>query len=121
MENLLKQIVNNTEPKRSLSVVVSDNKTRFKTWIKPPIQLDQKKDYAIALINLETYYSFSNIDKSNNCFTYSPKLIPLWYNIIIPEGSYHVNELSHEEMRKIVTMIKNTIRITLKYLIIPTH
>ena len=55
---LLKQIVNNTEPKRSFSVVVSDNKTRFKTWFKPPIQLNKKKDYEIALINLETYYSF---------------------------------------------------------------
>ena len=42
MENHLKQIVNNTEPKRSFSVVVSDNKTRFKTWFKPPIQLDKK-------------------------------------------------------------------------------
>ena len=34
MENLLKQILNNTEPKRSFSVVVNDNKTRFKTWFK---------------------------------------------------------------------------------------
>ena len=65
MENLLKQIVNNTEPKRSFSIVVSDHKTRFKT-IKPPIQLDKKKDYEIALINLETYYSFPNLDRSNN-------------------------------------------------------
>ena len=72
MENLLKQIVNNTEPKRSFSVVVSDNKTRFKTWFKPPIQLDKKKNYEIALINLETYYSFPNIDRFNNCFSYSP-------------------------------------------------
>ena len=31
MENLLKKIVNNTEPKRSFSIVVSGNKTRFKT------------------------------------------------------------------------------------------
>ena len=45
MENLLKQIVNNTEPNRSFSIVVSDNKTRFKTWFKPPIQLNKKKDY----------------------------------------------------------------------------
>ena len=74
MENLLKQIVNNTEPTRSFSIVVSDNKTRFKTWFRPPIQLDKKKDYEIALINLETYYSFPNIDRSNNCFTYSPNL-----------------------------------------------
>ena len=92
MENLLKQIVNNTEPKRSFSIVVSDNKTRFKTWFKPPIQLDNKKDYEIALINLETYYSFPNIDISNNCFTYSPNLDPLWFDIIIPEGSHHVED-----------------------------
>ena len=43
MDDLLKQIVNNTEPKRSFSIVVSDNKTRFKTWLKPPIQLDKGK------------------------------------------------------------------------------
>ena len=43
IENLLKQIVNNTEPKRSFSIVVSDNNTRFKTWFKPPVQLDKKK------------------------------------------------------------------------------
>ena len=67
MENRLKQLVNNTEPQRSFSTVVSDNKTRFKTWFKPQIQLDKMKDYEIALINLETYYSFPNIDKSNNC------------------------------------------------------
>ena len=44
MENLLIQIVNNTEPKRSFSIVVSDNKTRSKhglshqfNWIKRKI------------------------------------------------------------------------------------
>ena len=58
MENVLKQIVNNTKPKRSFSIVVSDNKTRFKTWFKPLIQLDKKENYEIALINLETYNSF---------------------------------------------------------------
>ena len=103
MENLLKQIVNNTKPKRSFSIVVSDNKTRFKSWFNPPIQLDKKKDYEIAFINLETYYSFPNIDKSDNCFTYSQNLVPLWFDIIIPEGSYHVediNEFIQREMRK---------------------
>ena len=52
MEQLLKQIVNNREPMRSFSIVVRDNKLRFKTWFEPPMQLDKKKDYAIALINL---------------------------------------------------------------------
>ena len=49
MEKLLKQVVNNTEPKRTFTIVsklttivVSDNKTRFKTWFKPTIQLQKK-------------------------------------------------------------------------------
>ena len=124
MESLLKQIVDNTEPKRSFSVVVSDNKTSFKIWFKPPIQLDKKKDYEIVPINMETYYSFPNIDRSNNSFSYSPGANAPWYDIIIPEGSYHVediNEFIHRQMRKMVTMIKQTIRITLKYLLIPRH
>ena len=103
MENHLKQIVNNTEPKRSFSIVVSDNKIRFKTWFKPHSQLDKNKDYEIALINLETYYSFPNIDKSNNTFTYSTNLVPPWFDIIIPEGSYHVEDIKEfvqGEMRK---------------------
>ena len=103
MENLLKQIVSNTEPNRSFSIAVSDNKTTIKIWFKPPIQLDKKKDYEIALINLETYYSFPNIDRSNNCFTYSPGANVLWFDIFIPEGSYHVediNEFIQREMRK---------------------
>ena len=47
-------------------------KTRLKTWFKPPIQIDKNKDCEIAVINLETYYSFPNIYNSNNCFTYTP-------------------------------------------------
>ena len=103
MEELLTQIVKNTEPKKSFSVVVSDNKTRFKTWFKPPIQLDKNKDYEIALINLETYYSFPNIDRFSNCFSYSPGANTPWVDIIIPDGIYHVediNDFIEREMRK---------------------
>ena len=121
MENLLKQIVNKTESKRSFSIVVIDNKTRFKTWLKPPIQLDKKKDYEIAIINLETYYLFPNMANSKICFTYTPGV---WYNISIPEGIYHVediNEFIQRKMRKYGRYHKQTIRVTLKYLQIPTH
>ena len=103
MENFLKQIVNNTQPKRSFSIVVSDNKTRFKTWFKLTIQLNKKKYYEIALINIETYYSFPNIDRSNICFSYSPGANASWFDIIIHEGSYHVEDINkfiHRQMRK---------------------
>ena len=59
------------------------------------IRLDKKKDYEIALINLETYYSFPNIDRSNNCFSYSPGANSPWFEITIPEGSYHVEDINH--------------------------
>ena len=41
----------------------------------------------MALVNLETYYSFPNIDSSNNVFQYSPDGSQ-WVDIRIPEGSY---------------------------------
>ena len=52
---------------------------------------------------METYYSFTNIDRSNNCFSYSPGVNAPWFDISIPEGSYHVediNEFIQREMRK---------------------
>ena len=55
---LLEQIVRNTA-KYSKQIIVSDNKTEFITKFSPPIELDV--DYEIALVDLETYYSFPNI------------------------------------------------------------
>ena len=71
MEDLLKQIAKNTAHKTSFQIIVSDNKSSFNTRISPAIQLDRDKEYEIALVNLETYYSFPNIDETNNVFVYS--------------------------------------------------
>ena len=84
MEDLFKQIVKNTEHKTSFQIIVSDSKTRFKTRFNPTLQLDKDKIYEIALVNLETYNSFPNIDESNNVFVYSPNNGNLWEKIKIP-------------------------------------
>ena len=47
----------------------------------------------------------ANIDISNNYFTYAPIQTAPWFDIIIPEGSYHVEdsyhvEFTHRQMRK---------------------
>ena len=76
--------MSNTEPKRSFSIVISDNKTRFKTWFKPQIQLNKKKDYEIALINLETYYSFPNIEQYRNIEIYQTIVL-----VIHPAQTHH--------------------------------
>ena len=72
MEDLLKQIVKNTTQKISFQIIVSDNKPSFNTRFHPKLELDRDKVYEIALVNLETYYSFPNIDETNNVFVYSP-------------------------------------------------
>ena len=69
---LLKQIVKNTTHKTSFQIIVSGNESKFTTRLNPTLQLDRDKEYEIALVNLETYYSFPNIDETNNVFVYSP-------------------------------------------------
>lgn len=91
---LLEKIVRNTEPKTSFYLLVSDKKTHIRTKFNEPIQLDKMKKYEMALVNLETYYSFPNIDTTNNNFRYSPDKGTTWVNIDIPEGSYEITAIN---------------------------
>jgi hypothetical protein len=92
--SLLEKIAKNTEQKTSFYILISDKSTRIKTKFNPLIQLDKTKSYEIALVNLETYYSFPNIDSTNNNFRYSPDNGTTWFNIDIPEGSYEINDIN---------------------------
>ena len=47
----------------------------------------------MALLSLETYYSFSNVDSSNNRFKYSPDGGENWFTVTIPEGSYEIRDI----------------------------
>ena len=103
MEESLEKIVQNTNPKSSLQIIVSNDTTRFTTRFNPPIQLEKDKLYEIALINLETYYSFPNVDASNNYFRYSPDNGITWFEIYIDEGSYDItdiNDMIQQKMRQ---------------------
>ena len=101
--DLLKRIVKNTEHKMSFQIIVSDNKSSFNTRLNPTLQLDRDKEYEIALVNLETYYSFPNIDESNNVFVYSQGNGNSWVKIKIPEESYEIDDINNtiqHEMEK---------------------
>ena len=63
---LLEKIVKNTTHKTSFQIILSSNKTNFNTRFNPKLELEREKVYEIALVNLETYYSFPNIDETNN-------------------------------------------------------
>ena len=100
---LLERIAKNTDHKTSFQVIVSGNRSSFNTLFNPKIELDRDKVYEIALVNLETYYSFPNIDDTNNIFVYSHDQGTTWTKIKIPTGSYEIDDLNntlHLEMEK---------------------
>ena len=55
------------------------------------------------LSSIRKRFTHFHIDKSNNCFSYSPNIEPVWFDVITHEGSYHVediNEFIQREIRK---------------------
>ena len=90
---LLKQIAKNTEHKTSFQIIVSDNKSSFITRFNPKLELDRDKVYEIALVNLKTYYSFPNIDETNNVFVYCPDNGYLWV-------SYEIDDINNTIQHK---------------------
>ena len=101
--DLLKQIVKNTAHKTSFQIIVSGNESKFTTRLNPSLELDRDKEYEIALVNLETYYSFPNMHETNNVFVHSPDNGNLWVKIKIPEGSYEIDDINNtieHEMEK---------------------
>ena len=78
---LLKQIVKNSMHKTSFQIIVSGNESKFTSRLNPTLELDRDKEYEIALVNLETYYAFPNMDETNNVFVYSPDNGNSWVKI----------------------------------------
>ena len=93
-QDLLKQIVRNTMPKDSFQLILSGNTSEFTIKNDATIKLDRDSRYEVALVNLETYYSFPNIDATNNLFRYSHDDGETWVDILIPEGSYEIDDIN---------------------------
>ena len=43
---------------------------KINTIFNPPLELDKNKRYEMALVNLETYWSFPNVTLKNNDFSH---------------------------------------------------
>ena len=67
------------------------------TWIVSKTD----KRYEISFVNLDTYYSFPNVDYTNNHFSYSPDGGGIWYHILIPEDSYDIENINRVIQQKI--------------------
>ena len=99
MEEYLKKIVDNTSLRRSFQVILSGNDSRLSTSFIPALQFDDACKYEIALVSLETYYSFPNIDEGNNrILVYLKK----WICFHIPAGCYELKDIDKELQRQII-------------------
>ena len=83
-----------TKPNDSFTLVVSDNSTNIQTTSSPPLYLQANRDYELAMVNLETYYSFANIRKDNNSFKWSVGDGKTWTVLHVPTGCYELKAIN---------------------------
>ena len=94
----MKEVLVRTKPKDSL--VVSANSANIKTTFSPPLNLQANRNYELAMVNLETYYSFANIRKCNNSFKWSIGGGRTWTLLHIPTACYELKSV-HAEITRI--------------------
>ena len=90
----LQEIVENTKSKTGFQILLSGKSSRICTTFERPIKLDPGKQYELALLNLETYYSFPNVDGKNNQFKYRKDVKSPWKTISIPKGCYEIEGIN---------------------------
>ena len=90
----LQEIVENTKSKTGFQILLSGKNSRICTTFERPIKLDPGKQYELALLNLETYYSFPNVDGKNNQFKYRKDAKSPWKIVSIPKGCYEIEGIN---------------------------
>ena len=80
----------------SSTIVVSDSNSDIHTLFSPPINSHTDRDYELAMVNLETYYSFANIRDTNNCLKWKGKGDKEWRLVHVLVGCYELKDISEE-------------------------
>jgi hypothetical protein len=96
IDNTLKDIANKIDyyidSRGAQSFIFSSNISSWSTQIYPQLLFDDANNYEVGLINLETYYSFANINSTNNIFRYFNGITNK--TITIATGSYDINDIN---------------------------
>ena len=102
MQQRLAEIADNTRTKGSGSTLtISGQGSKIITTFEQPIKLDPKRHYELGLLNLESYYSFPNIDELNGQLKYRKNNDDPWKIIKIPTGCYEIKAINREITRQI--------------------
>ena len=99
MEEQLQKLVEHAEPKPSQLVIISGKNSRLETTFNPPLVFPKSCPYEMALCRLETYYSFPNIDDTNNKIKVSKDSGKNWITIAIPTGCYEIEAINNTIQR----------------------
>ena len=101
-EEYLRTIAKHSPTKPSFYVIQSGNATRLETNFVPSLNFPAECNYEIALVSLETYYSFPNIDDENNKLKFSKDDGKTWILISIATGCYELDAINKELQRLII-------------------
>ena len=105
-DDQLQEIVENTRNKSGSILFVSGTDYKIITTDEQPIKINPTSKYEVALLNLETYYSFPNINDTNNKLQFRKVKDDVWQTITIPKGCY--------EIKAINCIIKNHVKVIQK-------
>ena len=94
----MKEVLVRTKPKDSFTLVVSDNSANIQTTFNPPLYLQANRN-ELAMVNLETYYSFANIRGDNNSFKWNADGGKTWTILHVPTGCYELKAINAEIIR----------------------
>ena len=103
MEEHIQKLVEHVEPKSNYNIIVTGNTSSLRTVFNPPLVFAGGScHYELALMELETYYSFQNINATNNSVNISIDKGVTWKSIKIPIGCYEIKAINDVLQRLIV-------------------
>ena len=101
LQQRLDEIAESTRAKNSQTLVVTGPGSTIVTTYEQPIKLNRNREYKLALLNLETYYSFPNIDLTNNKLNFRKKDTGEWETVEISTGCYEIKAINREITRQV--------------------
>ena len=99
-KELLQTIAKNTASRATFQIILEGVDSVLHTTFNPPLENHPGCKYELSLASVETYYSFPNIDETNNKF--KVLINEVWEEIIIPTGCYGIKHINLETQRQIV-------------------
>ena len=84
----MKEVLVRTKTKDLFTPIVLDSSANIQTTFNSPLNLQANSNYELAMVNLETYYSFATIQGDNNSHKWSVGGGKTWIILHVPTGCY---------------------------------